>query len=49
MENLILSLTELHDSKDPEKAHLMADALLINYINNKDVQDAFEKVPRYYA
>ena len=34
---------------DPEVAHSEADELLLRYINDKDIEEAFEEVPRWYA
>lgn len=34
---------------DPEVAHVNADDLLLGYINDLDVTQAFEKVKRWYA
>ena len=47
-EDLIKTLNELTEA-DPELAHSEADELLIRYINDKDIEEAFEEVPKWYA
>ena len=37
------------EEADPELAHSEADELLLRYINDKDIEEAFEEVPRWYA
>ena len=34
---------------DPELAHIEADEALINYINDKEIEKAFDEVPKWYA
>ena len=41
-------LKELTEA-DPELAHSEADEILINLINDKDVEKAFDEVPKWYA
>lgn len=48
-QELIEKLKELHSSVDYEIAHIEADNLLIEYINDEDIMKAFEQVPRWYA
>lgn len=44
------TLQELSELKhDPEVAHSEADELLIRYINDKDIEEAFDEVPKWYA
>lgn len=46
---LIEKLTLLHQSGDPERAHSMADDMLLDYINDPEIKAAFEEVPRWYS
>lgn len=49
-EDLLRNLKELAELKhDPEVAHSEADELLINYINDPEIEKAFEEVPKWYA
>lgn len=41
-------LKELMEA-DPELAHSEADEVLINLINDKDIEKAFDEVPKWYA
>ena len=41
-------LEELTEA-DPELAHSEADEVLIRLINDKDVEEAFDEVPKWYA
>ena len=34
---------------DPEEAHCKADDALLNYINDKDVNDAYGEIEKWYA
>lgn len=47
-EELLGKLSELKEA-DPELAHIEADEALIDYINDKEIEEAFEEVPRWYA
>lgn len=47
-EELIEKLKVL-ESRDPEDAHREADRLLIEYINDEDIEQAFFEVPKWYA
>ncbi len=42
------SLAELSEH-DEERAHGEADEVLLQYINDPDVSEAFEKIDRWYA
>ena len=45
----IAVLQELAGLQDVEIAHAEADEALLMYLNDKDIQEAFEEVPRWYA
>jgi hypothetical protein len=34
---------------DPEAAHIKADELLLEYINDPEITEAFNKIERWYA
>ena len=42
-------LEKLHGSGDPEVAHGKADDLLLDFINDEAVREAWEEVPKWYA
>ena len=47
---LIERLKELSkDSADLEASHAEADELLLSYVNDKEIEQAFEEVPKWYA
>lgn len=46
---LIEKLLALAESDDPECAHGDADDLLIAYINDKAIEQAFDLVPKWYS
>ena len=50
-EELIKKLKELatQSLEDPELAHLQADNLLIEFINDEDIYCAYALVKKYYA
>ena len=49
-EELLRILKELAELKhDPEVAHSEADEAIINYINDPEIEKAFEEVPKWYA
>lgn len=37
------------DQEDPSEEHEKADELLLEYIGDKQVRDAFEAIERWYA
>ena len=46
----IRALKELAELRnDPEIAHAEADEILLSYINDKAIENAFEEVPKWYA
>ena len=48
-EELLRLLKKCADSNDTEKAHVEADELLIKYINDKDIEDAFNDIHKWYS
>ena len=47
---LLSRLKELEgDWGDPEASHAEADELLLNYINDSEIEEAFEEVPKWYS
>ena len=48
-EELITKLKQCELNGDTEAAHSDADDLLIKYINDVDIQDAYEQVDKWYA
>jgi len=48
-QELINKLTELQKDKDYEIAHVLADYLLLDYINDKQIRQEFKKIKKYYA
>ena len=49
LEKLITQLTELQKHSDPEVAHNEADDLLLEFINDKRVTQAYNRITRWYA
>lgn len=37
------------NNEDYEEYHILADELLLKFIDNEDVTKAFEDIPKYYA
>ena len=48
-EELIIALKELQTYGDPESAHSQADRLLLAYINDTEVTEAFNGIDKWYA
>jgi hypothetical protein len=48
-ENLLKLLEELSNLKDVEIAHAEADEALLNFINDRDIAKAFEKIEKWYS
>ena len=48
-EELIKELKSLIDNRDIEGVHVTADNLLLEYINDKEVSDAFHNIEKWYA
>lgn len=45
----ILAVLQELTGADHELAHIEADEALLQYINDKDIEKAFEEVPRWYS
>lgn len=48
-DELIQKLETLIGASDVEQAHYDADALLLKYINDADIAEAFSNIPKWYA
>lgn len=50
-EKLIKKLSELEEKHEGEKEsiHIAADDLLLEYINDKEIADAFNAIEKWYA
>lgn len=48
-ERLLAELRALQESGDPERAHAEADDLLLRFIDDPEVAEAFDAVPKWYA
>ena len=48
-QEIIEALCIEHENSDVECAHVNADNLLLQYINDNEISEAFEAVPRWYA
>ncbi len=48
-QELLDTLRELQDSGDTEIAHHSADNALVEFINDKEIEDAYDQVPKWYA
>lgn len=46
---LLMDLSKLHGSKDPEAAHREADDLIIGYLQDKEIAEAYRLVPKWYV
>lgn len=46
---LLNLLREAARSDDPEDAHISADAALLVYLNDPEIQAAYENITRWYA
>jgi hypothetical protein len=49
IEELLTKLTELHVPDDSEYDHIKADKLLLEYIGNDKVTEAFDRIEKWYA
>lgn len=45
----LLKELEKANRMDPESGHDYADEALLEFINDKDITDAFEKLEKWYA
>jgi hypothetical protein len=48
-DKLLKNLEILQKDSDLERAHIMADQLLLLYIADSEITDAFEKIEKWYA
>ena len=48
-EELIKELRELSELEDVELAHAEADELILSYVNDPVIEQAYEEVPKWYA
>lgn len=48
-EELLKRLKELQGEGDTEAAHSIADNLLIEFINDPDITEAYEAIDKWYA
>ena len=48
-EQLLKELEALKKMRDVEVAHVTADGLLIKYIGDDEIANAFKEIPRWYA
>lgn len=46
-QELLSDLQVLQDDKDYERSHCLADELLLAYIGDKEVTEAFNKIKKY--
>lgn len=46
---LLASLRALHGDRDTEAAHSLADDLLVEYIDDPEITEAFKAVEKWYA
>ncbi|MHB8361439.1 MAG: hypothetical protein ACYDAO_02490 [Thermoplasmataceae archaeon] len=45
----IEELKNSDDTDDTEMEHKCADRLLLNYINDKDITNAYDKIEKWYS
>lgn len=48
-EELVKKLKKLGKSRDPEEAHVEADRLLIEFINDSDIEKSYQSIFKYYV
>ena len=48
-EKLIEELKQQLNNGDQEDAHIAADNLLLQYINDKEIEDAYNMIDKWYA
>lgn len=48
-QELMDNLKELSQLKDVEMAHIEADELLVTYVNDPEIEKAYEEVPKWYS
>jgi len=49
LDKLKQALLKLEESDNPERAHRIADAALLSYINDAEVTRLFKAIERWYA
>jgi hypothetical protein len=48
-EQLLIALKNLSNNNDCEEAHVEADGLLLEYINDAEITKAFQQIEKWYA
>ena len=48
-DELIKALHDCRDNMDTETGHAKADDLLVEYINDPDIQEAYDAIGKWYA
>lgn len=48
-DELIAALQDATIDGDTERSHLVADRLLLRYIDDQEIQDAWDHVPKWYS
>jgi hypothetical protein len=48
-EELLIKLKELLQNNDTEKVHVIADKLLLEYINDTEIEEAYGNIHKWYA
>lgn len=48
-EELLRELRALEDEPDEERAHVKADELLLKYIDDEEISEAFDEINKWYA
>ncbi len=48
-DGLIVKLKKLQTMDEEESAHIQADKLLLEYINDEEISKAFSEIDKYYA
>ena len=48
-EELIKELKQQLNNGDQEDAHMAADNLLLQYINDKEIEDAYNMIDKWYS
>ncbi len=48
-DELLQKLKDLEEAHDVESAHVEADSLLLVYIDDAEISEAFHDIPKWYA
>jgi hypothetical protein len=48
-EELLATLQDIDENWDMESGHKAADKALINFINDPEIKEAYEKIGKWYA